>query len=100
MTDHHPLEQLREELDRLDHRLLDTVRRRIECGVRIAKYKSANEVPMMQPHRVAAVKERAARYGEEHAVDPGFLVRLYELIIDEMCRVEDTVIARAAGAGR
>ncbi len=92
MTEHHPLALLREELDRLDQDLLDTIRKRIECGVRIAEYKSANDVPMMQPGRVNLVKERAARYGSEHGVDPGFLVALYELIIREMCRVEDLVI--------
>ena len=100
MTERHSLGRLREELDQLDQNLLDTVRRRIECGVRIAEYKSANEVPMMQPGRVTLVKERAARYGAEHGVDPGFLVELYGLIVDEMCRVEDLVIAQAAGGSR
>jgi chorismate mutase-like protein len=91
------LNDLRAELDRLDQILLDTVRRRLECGVRIAEHKAAHEVPMMQPARVALVTDRAAGYGRDHGVDPDFLVRLYELIIAEMCRVEDLVIARAAG---
>jgi chorismate mutase-like protein len=100
MTEHDGLAQLREELDRLDAELLDVVRGRLDCGLRIAAYKSANEVPMMQPHRVRLVKERAARYAEEHGIDPGFLVRLYELLIAEMCRVEDVAIAAAAGSSR
>ena len=94
MTEHQ-LARLRAELDRIDLDLLDSIRRRIDCGVRIAEYKSANDVPMMQPGRVALVTQRAARYGEEHGVDAGFLTRLYGLIVDEMCRVEDLVIAGA-----
>jgi chorismate mutase len=52
---------------------------------------------MMQPHRIAIVQERAASFAAEHDIDAKFLNRLYDLIIDETCRVEDLVIAGAAG---
>jgi 4-amino-4-deoxychorismate mutase len=87
------LERLRAQLDALDHVLLDTVRDRIRCCVRIAEIKRRDAVPMMQPHRIAIVQERAAAYGAEHGVDGEFLRRLYDLIIDETCRVENLVIA-------
>ncbi|MFB7629931.1 chorismate mutase family protein [Streptomyces sp. NPDC056149] len=86
------LADLRAELDALDARLLDVVRERIEVCVRIAHHKSAHGVPMMQPHRIGVVQERAARYGERHGVDQEFLRRLYDLIIEETCRVEDLVM--------
>lgn len=95
VTGQDSLESLREQLDRVDRELLDTIHRRMECGVRIARYKAANAVPVMQPGRVTLVKERAARFGAERGVDPAFLTELYELIISEMCRVEDLVIAQA-----
>jgi 4-amino-4-deoxychorismate mutase len=53
----------------------------------------------MQPHRIAIVQQRAASYAAEHGIDADFLHRLYDLIIDETCRVEDVVIANAAAAG-
>ncbi|MEU2622613.1 peptide chain release factor N(5)-glutamine methyltransferase [Streptomyces sp. NPDC007157] len=83
---------LRAELDQIDVRLLDTLRARIECCVQIAEHKREHAVPMMQPHRIGIVQERAARYGAEHGVDRTFLRRLYDLIIEETCRVEDLVI--------
>ncbi|MFK0295209.1 chorismate mutase family protein [Streptomyces sp. NPDC090442] len=86
------LEDLRGELDALDERLLEVVRERIEVCVRIARHKSAHGVPMMQPHRIGIVHERAARYGERHGVDQEFLRRLYDVIIEETCRVEDLVM--------
>ena len=92
----HDLERLRAQLDALDHVLLDTVRDRIRCCVRIAEIKRRDAVPMMQPHRIAIVQQRAASYGAEHGIDAEFLRRLYELIIDETCRVEDLVIAAAS----
>lgn len=86
------LEELRSELDDIDGRLLDIIRERIECCIRIGRHKQEHGIPMMQPHRIGIVQERAARYGEEHGVDPDFLRRLYDLVIDETCRVEDLVM--------
>ncbi|MER7664248.1 MULTISPECIES: chorismate mutase family protein [unclassified Streptomyces] len=83
---------LRAELDLVDATLLDNLKSRIDLCVRIAEYKREHGVPMMQPHRIGVVQERAARYGAEHGIDGTFLRRLYDLIIEETCRVEDLVI--------
>lgn len=93
MTPEKDLETLRAELDEIDFLLLDTLRARIECCIHIAQYKREHEVPMMQPHRINLVQARAARYAAEHNMNAEFLRRLYELIIDEACRVENLVIA-------
>jgi chorismate mutase len=92
------LQRLRAKLDALDQVLLDTVRDRIRCCVRIADVKRRQRVPMMQPHRIAIVQQRAASYAAEYGIDAKFLNRLYELIIDETCRVEDLVMAADANA--
>ncbi len=87
------LETLRSTLDGIDERLLECLRDRISCCVAIAEVKRRDDVAMMQPHRIAVVQERAARYGAEHGIDGEFLRSLYDLIIAETCRVEDLVIA-------
>jgi chorismate mutase-like protein len=86
------LEGLRAQLDEIDERLLRLVRERIELIVRIAEYKREHDVPMMQPHRVDAKYERAAAFAAENGLGPAYLRRLYEVIIEESCRVEDEVI--------
>jgi chorismate mutase len=53
----------------------------------------------MQPHRIEIVHQRAASYAAEHGIDATFLQRLYDLMIDETCRVEDLVIADADATG-
>ncbi|MEU6084103.1 peptide chain release factor N(5)-glutamine methyltransferase [Streptomyces sp. NPDC047108] len=83
---------LRGELDAIDDQLLETLRARVEVCVRIAEHKREHDVPMMQPHRIGLVQERAALFGADHGIDGTFLRRLYELIIEETCRVEDLVI--------
>ncbi|GGV87235.1 hypothetical protein GCM10015535_36550 [Streptomyces gelaticus] len=91
---------LRAELDLVDVTLLDTLKSRIDLCVRIAEHKREHGVPMMQPHRIGVVQERAARYGAEHGIDGTFLRRLYDLIIEETCRVEDLVIDAPGTDGR
>jgi chorismate mutase-like protein len=86
------LGSLRAHLDALDQVLLDTVRDRIRCCVRIAEVKRRHSVPMMQPQRIAIVQRRAEAYASEHGIHADFLQRLYDLIIDETCRIEDLVI--------
>jgi chorismate mutase-like protein len=90
------LERLRAQLDALDEVLLAAVRDRIRCCLRIADVKRRHDVPMMQPHRIAIVQQRAASFAAEHGIDATFLRRLYDLIIEETCRVEDAVIAEDA----
>jgi chorismate mutase-like protein len=93
------LAALRSRLDDIDARLLECLRERIFCCVEIADVKRRDDVAMMQPHRIAVVQQRAARYGAEHGIDAEFLRRLYDLIIAETCRVEDLVIAAGPTQG-
>lgn len=92
------LPALREQLDAVDAALLEAVRERLEICLRIGEYKRVHGVPMMQPQRIAAVQDRAARFARQHGIDPGFLHRLYDMVIEEACRLEDEWIA--AGAER
>ncbi|WP_338778185.1 chorismate mutase family protein [Streptomyces sp. DG1A-41] len=86
---------LRAELDLIDATLLDTLKTRIDVCVRIAEHKREHGVPMMQPHRIGIVQERAARYGAEHGVDGTFLRRLSGLPAAELAW-ENSVLGRYA----
>jgi 4-amino-4-deoxychorismate mutase len=90
-----PLEELRRTLGEIDESLLAELRRRLECCVEIARVKKAHGVPMMQPQRIGVAHERAARYADEHGLSREFLRRLYDVIIEETCRVEQLVIEGA-----
>jgi chorismate mutase-like protein len=95
MSPESEIEQLRAQLERIDDALLDSLRERIACCVRIAEVKQRGAVPMMQPHRIRRVHDRAASYAADNGLDAGFLHRLYEVIIEETCRVETLVMAEA-----
>ena len=90
------LQALREELDAIDHRLLAVVRDRLACCCRIGHHKRVHAVPMMQPARIGVVQQRAAAFAQANGLSADFLRRLYELIIEETCRLEDEIIASGA----
>lgn len=92
------LQALRDELDAVDHRLLAAVRDRLAVCCRIGLHKKTHAVPMMQPARIGVVQQRAADFAAANGLSGAFLRRLYELIIDETCRLEDEIIGGDAAA--
>lgn len=86
------LATFRRELNALDEEIVRLLGRRFELIREIGQHKRRNKIPMMQPARVLEVKERCARIASAHGIDPEFARRLFALIIDEACRVEDEII--------
>lgn len=86
------LQALRDELDGIDWRLMETLRQRLDCCCRIGLHKRVHAIPMMQPQRIGLVQRRAAEFAANHGMRGDFLRRLYELIIEETCRLELEVI--------
>jgi 4-amino-4-deoxychorismate mutase len=89
---HGTLEALRAELDRIDSEFRSALGARVDVCRRIAYYKREHGVPMMQPHRIGVVQQRAARFAEANGLDLTFMKQLYDLIIAETCRIEDLII--------
>ncbi|WP_376740287.1 chorismate mutase family protein [Gordonia paraffinivorans] len=89
------LDALRAQLDRIDDRLLEDVRARIEVCMSIAHLKRRYSIPVMQPQRVGVVHEHAHRFALDHDLSPDFLHELYDLLIAETCRVEDRIVDSA-----
>lgn len=82
----------RKELNEVDSSLIELLGRRFKIIRDVGIYKKEANIPMMQSKRVDEVKDRCARMGEEYDLDGEFIRNLYTLIIDEACRIEDTII--------
>ena len=91
-TDPSTLEALRAELDRIDAEFLAALGARVDVCRSIAHYKREHGVPMMQPHRIGVVQQRAARFADANGLDLTFMRELYDLIIGETCRIENLII--------
>ncbi len=88
-----PLQELRGQLDAIDHQLLRTLGQRFDVCRRIAERKSELAIPMMQPGRVKVVQERAVASAQQYGYGEEFALSLYRLIVGEACRIEDELMA-------
>lgn len=93
MSEQNGLEPHRRRLDRLDDEIAGLLGERFEICREIARYKRANGIPMMQPHRVDAVRERYLARGAEANLPERFSAELFELLIAATCREEDELMA-------
>jgi len=87
------LEPYRRRLDELDDEIARLLGERFEVCREIARYKRAHEIPMMQPHRVEAVRERYLARGAEANIPAEFAADLFELLIAATCKEEDELMA-------
>ncbi len=94
------LEPYRRRLDGLDDEIARLLGERFEVCREIARYKLAHEIPMMQPHRVVAVRERYLARGEEANLPADFTGALFELLIAATCKEEDELMAALEGEER
>ncbi|MGN6253681.1 MAG: chorismate mutase [Solirubrobacterales bacterium] len=95
------LEPFRRRLDEIDDAVAKLLGERLQICREVAVYKSEHEIPMMQPHRVKAVRERYLARGAEVDLPEEFTSDLFELLIATTCRLEDELMDEiAAGNGK
>ncbi len=88
------LEHFRRRLDRVDEEIARVLGERFEICRQVARYKAEHEIPVMQPGRVAIVRERYLARGAELHLPPDFTVHLFESLIAATCKMEDELIER------
>lgn len=93
------LAPFRERLDRIDDRIAHLLGERLDICREVAAYKSEHSVPMMQPERVQAVRERYLQRGVEVNLPEEFTARLFDLLIETTCRLEDELMGDRELAG-
>lgn len=90
------LEPFRRCLDEIDDQVAKLLGERLQICREVAVYKSEHEIPMMQPHRVKAVRERYLARGAEVDLPEDFTSDLFELLIATTCRLEDELMDELA----
>jgi chorismate mutase-like protein len=86
------MEQCRERLDELDTTLVGMIADRMQLCAEIAQLKRQGQIPMMQPHRLEHVRAKSVEQGRMRGLDEGFVHRLFDVIFEESCRLEDLII--------
>lgn len=86
------LESYRHTINEIDNRFIDILSERFRICKEVADFKKKNNIPLMQPQRIETVKARCASRAAIAKIDPEFVRKLYDLIIDEACRLEQEII--------
>ena len=92
------LDGFRARLDEIDDAIARLLGERFDICRDVARYKSANDIPMMQPDRVVQVRERYLARGAAVGLPADFCAQLFEVLIGATCRLEDEIIAALSGA--
>jgi chorismate mutase len=92
------LEPFRRRLDAIDDEIARLLGERFEICREVALYKSAHEIPMMQPNRVEEVRARYLARGAEADLPAEFTGDLFDLLIAATCKEEDELMAARAAA--
>jgi methylmalonyl-CoA epimerase len=89
----------REQIERIDERLLSALAERVAVCRAVAEHKRDEGIPMMQPDRVAIVEDRWAELARARGIDEAFARQLCRAVIEEGCRVEDAIIEGTGETG-
>jgi chorismate mutase len=90
------LEPFRRRLDGIDDEIARLLGERFEICREVAVHKSRNGIAMMQPDRVALVRERYLARGAEADLPDDFTADLFELLIAATCRAENELMEQLA----
>jgi chorismate mutase-like protein len=93
------LTEFRQRLDPIDAEVARLLGERFQICREVAEYKSAHDIPMMQPERVAEVRARYLARGAEADLPEEFTAALFELLIGATCKLEDELMEGAAAGG-
>lgn len=80
------LESLREQIDRIDESLLETLARRMQLTDDIGRYKQARSLSAVQPHRYKSMIESRTQFGAQLGLGEEFLRHILSAIHEESVR--------------
>ncbi|WNJ17547.1 bifunctional 3-deoxy-7-phosphoheptulonate synthase/chorismate mutase type II [Pontibacter sp. G13] len=86
------LELLREEIDELDHRLIDLLAERMQVVEQIGRYKKENNVTIYQNNRWNGVIRDRIAYAEPQGISPDILAEILQMIHKESIRHQTKVM--------
>lgn len=92
------LKHHRESIDRLDDQIVRLLAERYGIVRQVAAIKAEHGIPSVLEDRVQEVIERNAATAAVSGLDPELVRRLYRVIIDEACAMEDRLCGRAPAA--
>lgn len=86
------LQEYREQIDLCDREIIDALKRRFDVVHKVGEFKREAKMDAVQPVRAQAVKDRAVVWGQENGLDPEFVSRVYDVLIDYAHDLEHDIL--------
>lgn len=90
------LQNHRRRIDELDDRIVRLLVERYSIIEEVAVLKAEHAIPSVLPDRVTEVIERNAASAAALGMDPELVRRIYTLMVDEACALEDRLMKKPA----
>jgi chorismate mutase len=87
------LDSLREQIDVLDRELARVLAERSQLIPKVVDAKLAQNLPIFQPEREARQYEKFDAMAAEFEIDPGYMRKIFELIIEQSKEVQNRILA-------
>ena len=86
------LELLREEIDDLDHQLINVLGRRMEIAEKIGQYKKENDITILQSSRWSEIIEDRVAYAEGKHISRDIITEILQMVHKESIRHQTKVM--------
>lgn len=87
------LKPYRARIDAVDDRIIDLLIERIGIIREVGHLKARENIPAVLPDRVIEVRERAAERAAAKGLDPELIRKLYTILINYSCDLEEEIKA-------
>jgi isochorismate pyruvate lyase len=87
-----PLEKARQDIDKIDEKMIKLVGKRFELVDKVISYKSKNGMRAHQPKRFAQVIKSRRKLAKKHGLDPDCIEGMWRELIAHITKLEEKKI--------
>lgn len=88
------LEEIREEIDKIDDKLLVLIQKRTSLISKVADYKIKENVSIEDSERRKQIISSKRKKAEELDVNPDLIEKIYTLLINESCEIQEKIMKK------
>ena len=93
------LEELRNQVDSVDHQVIELLSRRMELSEMLGEYKCKNNVAVLQMDRWLEILKTRIEHGKSVGIDPAYTEKYLKLLHQESIRIQTNVMQRLKEEG-
>lgn len=86
------LDEMRQQIDKLDNALLDILAQRTKISAEIGKYKYEHNITILQSRRYDEILQNRKQQAEKFSLNTDFVIKIFEDIHEDSVRIQNDVM--------